>query len=116
MKKTTDDQGNLQYEFNCELLSVSSELKTNVNGKQYRVGTIRFEDANGKTQQVTAIIYEKNYQRGMKVGENYLATARPDGQNVFISCSALKYSERANADMFGAFESVPAEKSGEVTE
>jgi len=115
MKKTTDDQGNLQYEFNCELLSVSSEPKTNVNGKQYRVGTIRFEDANKKMQQVTAIIYEKNYQRGMEVGENYLATARPDGKDVFITCTALKYAERASTDMFGAFESAPAEKSEEAT-
>lgn len=113
MKETTDNNGNAQIEFNATLLAVQDQPKAmqNENQTMFRNCTIKFEDARGKIQQIRALIYEKSYQRGMEIGEDYLATARKtDDGSMFINLSHLRYAEEASNDMFAAFSAAPAEK------
>jgi len=99
--------GNWEKVFNAELLSVGEQVKKFKNEKQteYRNSTIRFVDANGKTQQVHAVVYEKSYKRGMEPGNKYLATATPTDNGIFISLSHLVYNDIASSNMFGEFSS-----------
>jgi len=110
--------GNWEKVFNAELLSVGDQVKKFNNEKQteYRNSTIRFADANGKTQQVHAVIYESSYRHGMKLGEKYMATASPTDNGVFVSLGHLAYSEEADSNMFGKFSAEDAPFKEETAE
>jgi hypothetical protein len=98
-----------EVQFGGKLISISDAVLKNVNGTEYRVATIDFEDAAEKTRRCTALVYEKNYSHGLTVGETYLATATPTEQGVIVKLSHLTYNgDRATADMFG-FEDVATE-------
>lgn len=99
--------------FNATLVNVSSDIRKNVNETPYRLATISFTNAEGKEKQVTALVYEKNYQHGMKTGQQYLTTARITDQGVLIQMSHLQGSERASIDDFG-FEGVVEEVKAKV--
>ena len=109
INKTT---GVEEVQFGGKLVSISEQVLTNVNGKNYKVGTIDFEAADSTQKRCTALIYEGNYSHGLKVGETYLATATPTEQGVIVKLSHLTYNgDRATGDMFG-FEPIAAENAG----
>ena len=100
--------GLLQCNFPAKLIQIGSVLlNTNTDKKTpYRVGTIEFNDAQGKTQRVTTLIWDKNYQHGMQIGNTYLSTATHTpgrtGGDVLITTSHLEGSGvRADSSMFG---------------
>lgn len=108
INKTT---GVEEVQFGGKLVSISTQVLKNVNGTEYRVATIDFEDTAEKTRRCTALVYEKNYSHGLKVGETYLATATPTDQGVIVKLSHLTYNgDRATAEMFG-FEGAIAENA-----
>ena len=101
-KVVNETTGIEEMQFGGRLLSVSEKVLTNVNGKNYKVGTIEFKDIAEKQQRCTALVYEGNYKNGIKVGETYLCTATPTDQGVIVKMSHLTYNgDRASADMFG---------------
>lgn len=89
--------------FNAKLISISDKVLENANGTPYRVATVEFTDAKKAIQRVSALVYEKNFNYGMTVGETYLATVIiTDGNAPLITVSHLPGSgNRASADMFG---------------
>jgi hypothetical protein len=96
--------------FSATLISIGDKVLENVNGTQYRVGTIEFEDAKDQKQRVSAIVYEKNYEHGMETGETFLARVliQPN-QAPLITLSHLEGGgERATLDMFGKEQTVAA--------
>lgn len=96
--------GNTEVTFNGKLVSISEQVLQNTNGKNYKVASIDFTDANGKDQRVSALVFEGNYQHGMKIGETYLARAiQQEGYDQpLITLSHLQGSgERATFEMFG---------------
>jgi hypothetical protein len=76
-----DSNGNARYQFGGKLLSFGDTVLTNKNGKNFRVGTIEFADANGELQKVSAMCHEGNYNhlslgtKGMQINKEYLCTA-----------------------------------------
>lgn len=91
--------------FPAKLLSISSNTLNlkNDNQTEYRVASIEFTAADGEIKKVTAIVYEKNFQYGMTVGDTYQATVTiTAGQaNPLITVSHLAAGERATFDDFG---------------
>lgn len=91
--------------FPAKLLSISSNTLNlkNDNQTEYRVASIEFTAADGEIKKVTAIVYEKNFQYGMTVGDTYQATVTiTAGQaNPHITVSHLAAGERATFDDFG---------------
>lgn len=92
----------MQANFTAKLISISNSTKTNSNGKEYRIASIKFTDADAVEQTITAIMYEKNYSKGVKVGNDYIATVTimPDNQPL-VTVSHLQGAERATINMFG---------------
>lgn len=100
--QTNPQTGAQEANFTAKLISMSDKTLTNVNQKNYKVGTIEFKDINGKNQRTSAFIFEGNYQHGMEIGESYLTTATLTDQGVICRVSHLTGSgEKATADMFG---------------
>ena len=96
--------------FQADLVSVSDNVLENVNGTEYRVGSVRFENPNGDIVTRSAIIYENNYQYGMQVGNSYQCTAVKSDQGVLIRMSHLEQSARATEADFGdLFAEAPAQ-------
>ena len=110
--KTTGAQ---EAVFAGKLLSISDKVLQNSNGTNYKVATIEFTDVAGVKRKTSALVYEGNYKHGMKIGEEYSATASLSGNDVYVRVSHLPASgERANADMFGfepALSFVPQEQT-----
>lgn len=94
--------GLMQANFTAKLISISNSTKTNTNGKEYRVASIKFVDANDVEQTISALMYEKNYSKGVEVNNEYLATVTimPDNQPL-VTVSHLQGAERATINMFG---------------
>ena len=107
MKKVLNETtGVEEVQFGGKLISISDKSLKNVNGTEYRVATIDFEDAEGKVRRCTALVYENNFKHGLTKGETYLATATPTESGVIVKLSHLTYNgDRATAEMFG-FEAV----------
>lgn len=86
--------------FNAKLKSISEERFENVNGTPYFVVTADFE---GKS--ITALMYEANYEKGVKIGETYSCRAVYDpereGEDVLITMSHLTSGERLTASELG---------------
>ena len=98
--------GNQEVDFNGVLLSISEQVKENSNGNKYRLCNIRFTDAQGKEQTILASVYEKNFEKGLKVGEQYLCTAQLDKatKRAYVHVSALPGGNLATGTMFGFVE------------
>lgn len=110
-----------EVHFSAELIApLSSTEVKNVNGKLFKIASIKFTDKTGKEQKSTAMIYEGNYQHGLTVGQNYLAVAsKGENGQAFIRLSHLTYVDsRATIDMFdfGAPEKAPAQTVRKVEE
>lgn len=91
--------------FEAELVSISENTLENVNGTLYRVATVKFEDVNGIERQVSAMVYNNNYQKDgeirMQIGEKYRTVADKVGENVYLIMSHLSFSAaRADVAMF----------------
>lgn len=97
INKTT---GQEEVVFAGKLLSIAGKPLANVNGTEYRPASIEFTDASGKKQQTSCIVYEKNFQYGMSVGNSYLATAAKTEKGVLITLSHLTDAERPSEEMF----------------
>lgn len=97
-----EQTGQVEVVFSAELLTLSENVLQNSNDKNYKVAGIKFKDKNGTIQKSTAMIYEGNYQHGLEIGKDYLATAsKGDDGNVYIRLSHLEYVDnRATVDMF----------------
>ena len=96
--------GQVEYQFGAKMISeLSQTTKENSNRKKFKVCTIEFADRYGEIQKVAAMVYEGHYNKGMKVGETYLATAhKGDNGRVYIQMSSLPYTgNTATTDMFG---------------
>lgn len=101
--------GQIEYQFGAKMLTeLSQTTRENSNGKKFKVCTIEFADRHGEIQKVSAMVYEGNYNKGLKVGETYLATARKgDNGQAYIQMSHLPYTgNTATTDMFGFDEAV----------
>lgn len=111
-KVWNDQQQQYDVQFPAHLVSVSDQILQNVNGTEYRVGTIEFENAKGNSVRRSAMIYENNYQYGMTPGETYLATGKQTEQGVLVTLSHLQGAARPQEDDFeGVFEDQPAEET-----
>ena len=89
-------------QFTGKLLNVNEEIRTNSNGTNFMLGTIEFVNAKGETKRATCGIYEKNYNKGMVVGEEYLCTASSDDSGKwYIHVSHLQQVASASAEDFG---------------
>jgi hypothetical protein len=111
--------GNMEANLGGKLISISSEVRTNKNGTDYRLANIEIVKADGKKAVVTSIVYEKNFSYGMQVGQTYLTTATltPNGPSpVLFTTSHLPANEVITAEDLG-FIAVNAENvdAGKVT-
>lgn len=79
-----------------------STIRQNSNKKNYKVVSVEFENAQGKTCRVPANIYEGNYSKGITKGEKYLSkvTIATDGK-AYIQMSHLTGGEVPTLEMFG---------------
>lgn len=101
MKTRINEQSGLsECVFAAKLQNVSDAIFENTNGTKYRVATISFRDKAGVTQNVTSMVYEKNFQQGMEVDKSYLTVATKTDQGVFVHTSHLAAAERADISMF----------------
>lgn len=98
-----EQTGQTEAQFSAKLLTVSDKIFKNVNKTPFRVVGIEFEDNAGKVQKSSATMWETNYQKGVEIGKNYLATAvAGDDGRAFIKVSHLEnIDNRATANMFG---------------
>jgi hypothetical protein len=89
-------------QFQAKLISVG-KLAANTNGTPLRYCDIEFTNAKGEVKRSGGVtIYETNFEKGMEVGETYLATAIPTDQGVFVQLSHLQGgADKATADDFG---------------
>jgi len=100
-KVKNETTGQIELRFNAKLLSISDTTLTNTNGKNYKVATVEFADKDGVIQKTSAIVYEGNYKKGMKIGETYMTTARQADDNVYLQISHLVGTgDLATLDMF----------------
>jgi hypothetical protein len=93
-KSSTVKKGTFEADCAVELLVVGEKEQQNSNGTTYKVVTAKL---NGKN--ITAIIYQGNYSKGIEVGNNYAAKAIYDpsrGGELLIQMSHLIAGERAN--------------------
>jgi len=100
--------GQEEVVFAAKVLSISAKPLKNVNGTEYRPASIEFKDASGKVQQTSCIVYEKNFQHGISVGNSYLATAAKTEKGVLITLSHLTDAARPDETMF-SFGTIGAE-------
>lgn len=96
--------------FEAKLLSIAGKPLVNVNGTEYRPASIEFKDANGKVQQTSCIVYEKNFSYGMTVGQSYSARAVNTEKGVLITVSHLSAAARPEETMFSFGTAVAAGK------
>ena len=107
----------IEYQTNCELVSIGTwnEKLVNSNGARYIINTIKFPFPDGKTRNVTALCYEKNYDPSQRredqhkdpltTGTSYLTTMRWDEQgDLQLQMSHLTGGERlTTADIQAQF-------------
>jgi hypothetical protein len=99
------DQNGIEREviqFQAKLIAVG-KLTANTNGTPLRYCDIEFTNAKNEIKRSGGVtIYESNFEKGMEVGETYLATAIPTDQGVFVQLSHLQGgADKATADDFG---------------
>jgi len=104
VKREYDGKEVSEMHFSGKLLSISSEVKEFNNEKKtrYRVATIEFVTLDGELARTPCLVYDKNFQKGMVIGETYLAVAIQSESGPFVTCSHLIYSgNKSTNDMFG---------------
>ena len=93
--------GATEKQFGAKLISIATDPLTNqTTGKPYYPCTIEFVNANSQIVQKTAIVYGKNYDYGMEVGKEYMATAQKVEDRVYVHLSHLAFVNGATADDF----------------
>lgn len=101
---TNKETGEQNLETGCKLLSYGNARFENSNGTGYFLATVEFVDQQGQMHEVTATIWESNFEKGVEVGKEYLLTIAPgDSRGPLLNMSALEYrpvGKRATADMF----------------
>lgn len=111
-KKSELVEGTFEANVNVTMVAEASDrVMENTNGTQYRVLTVKLPTS----KQVSAIIYESNFEKGVEVGTVYLAKAiyNPErGKEVLIQMSHLTGADRANVDDLG-FE-MPSEEVSDL--
>jgi len=90
-------------QFKATVTSLGEAVQTNVNGKEYVVGAVKFTNNKGEVVERSAICYMKNLEKGISVGNEYLCNvtiteARPT--EPIISISPLTSAVRATASDF----------------
>lgn len=94
MKPSTVKEGTFEANCSVELLAIGEKEQQNSNGTIYKVATVKLNDKN-----VTAIVYQGNYSKGIEIGNKYAAKAIYDptrGGDLLIQMSHLIAGERAN--------------------
>jgi len=99
--KPNPTTGTPQAQFPATLKSVGTTVLTNTNGKNYKVVSVEFENANGTKQLAAAAIYEGNYSKGIEVGKTYLTTVSIVEGKAWLQMSHLENAAQATADDFG---------------
>lgn len=92
--------GQTETQFQGQLISIGDQVLENSNGKKYLVGTVKFENSSGEKVQRSAIIYKKNFDFGMEVGNTFLCRAVNGQQGVLIIASHLTSASRASVEDF----------------
>lgn len=117
--KTSDVTGNLEASFNGKLLSISDKVFNlkNEAKTEYRAVIIQIDGSKG-SKNVSAVMYETNYQHGVQTGITYLCKASYNqsktDKSVFLTVSHLAVGEKANIDDFGAISEIKAEKTADI--
>lgn len=77
MKRSVNSvTGNTEITFNAKLISVSPDVVGSTpNGKDYRVATCSYLNANKERVQRSCLIMEGNYAYGMEIGTEYQTKA-----------------------------------------
>lgn len=66
------------YTMNGKLIRITSDVRENENGTQYRLCEIQVPHPSSDDKIITtAQIYEKNFAYGVEEGQSYLVTANP---------------------------------------
>jgi len=92
---------NGQIQFPGKLISISEATLKNTNGKNYKVCEVEFTNVKGEIVKRSALAYEGNYDKGMKVGNEYLCTASQTESGVIIQVSHLNgTADRPNTTDF----------------
>lgn len=95
--------------FASTLLSVSDKTFENVKGTQFRVANIEFINDQGVINKCSATIWEKNFNKGMPLNQQYHTVAEIEGNNIYVKVAPFApNAERATLEMFGytSFEDV----------
>lgn len=93
--------GATEKQFGAKLVSIATDPMTNqTTGKPYYPCTIEFVNANGQIVQRTAIVYGKNFDYGMEVGKEYMATAQKVDDRVYVHLSHLTFVNGATDEDF----------------
>ena len=99
--KANPTTGVPQAQFPATLKSIRTTILQNTNGKNYKVVSLEFENANGTKQLASAAIYEGNYSKGIEVGKTYLTTVSIVEGKAYLQMSHLENAAMATADDFG---------------
>lgn len=111
--------GATEKQFGAKLISIATDPMTNqTTGKPYYPCTIEFVNTNGQIVQRTAIVYGKNFDYGMEVGKEYMATAQKVEDRVYVHLSHLTFVNGATEDDFDfdAEVDAPAVREKELAE
>lgn len=101
MQKKINERNQAEIVFSGRLVSLSDSTLTNTNGKNYKVGSIEFVNAQGELVTRNCQVYEGNYSKGMELNKDYRATARKgDDGGVYIQLSHLPMSSNASEEDF----------------
>lgn len=101
-----------EFQFEGTVVSIGDNVLENSNGTQYQVGTIKFVDKNGKTQQVSAIHYTKqlDYLNTEPGGVNTYKAVPSNKEGQMLITASLASAARATTSMFDtALLAVPAD-------
>jgi len=96
-----NSQGQMEATFTAKLTNVGTTELQNSNGKNYKIVTLEFPDAQGTIVTHTAQCYEGNYSKGIEVGKEYLTTVRIVDDKAYLQMSHLQKSAIATPDTFG---------------
>lgn len=101
-KQTTNAQtGATEYQFPAVLQSIGKEERLTSKGKGYYIGSVSFQNPQGKREVATAFINSANFAYGMETGKSYLSTLSFDAKGTpTIRVSHLEGAARANMSMF----------------
>ena len=103
--------------FGAKLTKVTSLTPLQLNNDKktpFRLVNIEFTNNEGVVQKGSAIMFEKNFQHGVKEGEEYSCTATiaDDKKTLYVQMSHLPVTgDRVTVDMLGDFDWASAEET-----